>query len=86
MVTNRRLSKPFFCAINHSMLSHEQSRKLNLLPLEAINEFKDLFRKRFDIGLSDEEASFRAGNLVGLYRAVYSRSVQQKTPMGKPTK
>lgn len=38
---------------------------------EAIKEFKELYRKRFGVELSDKEASFRANNLVRLYQTVY---------------
>lgn len=42
-----------------------------MLPKEAIEEFKELFLKKFGVELSDEEAAFRANNLVNLYSAVY---------------
>ena len=45
-----------------------------MLPAEAINEFKELYRKKFGVELSDEEASFRANNLVNLYKFVYGES------------
>ena len=41
-----------------------------MLPKEAIDEYKVLYKKRFGVDLSDAEASFRANNLVNLYRAV----------------
>ena len=41
-----------------------------MLPKEAIEEYKRLYEKRFSIVLSDAEASFRANNLVNLYKAV----------------
>jgi hypothetical protein len=60
------------------MLTIKQPKKIdsNLahLPDGAILEFKDLFRKRYHVELSDEEASFRANNLVNLYAAVYGRN------------
>ena len=40
-----------------------------MLPKEAIDEYKRLYEKRFGVILSDAEASFRANNLVNLYRA-----------------
>jgi len=40
-----------------------------MLPKEAIEEYKRLYEKRFGVILSDAEASFRANNLVNLYRA-----------------
>ena len=43
-----------------------------MLPPEAIKEYKALYRKRFGVELSDEEASFRANHLVDLYKAVLS--------------
>lgn len=42
-----------------------------MLPKEAIDEFKKLYKKRFGVDLSDEEAAFRANNLVNLYKATY---------------
>jgi hypothetical protein len=48
-----------------------------MLPQEAIDEFKKLYKARFKVDLSDEEASLRANNLVNLYEAVYC------TPCGK---
>ncbi len=41
-----------------------------MLPKEAIEEYKELYKKRFGVVLSDAEASFRANNLVKLYKAV----------------
>jgi len=41
-----------------------------MLPKEAIEEYKELYKKRFGVALSDAEASFRANNLVNLYKAV----------------
>ncbi len=48
-----------------------------MLPPEAIEEYKKLYEKRFGIKLSDEEAVFRANNLVRLYTAVYGASLAQ---------
>ena len=42
-----------------------------MLPQEAIEEYKKLYKKRFGILLSDEEAAIRANNLVKLYKVVY---------------
>lgn len=41
-----------------------------MLPQEAIDEYKIIFKKKFGVELSDEEASLRANNLVNLYKAV----------------
>ena len=41
-----------------------------MLPKEAIQEFQKIYKERFGVDLSDAEASFRANNLVNLYRAV----------------
>ncbi len=41
-----------------------------MLPPEAIEEYKVLYKKRFGVDLSDAEASFRANHLVDLYRTV----------------
>ena len=42
-----------------------------MLPKEAIEEFKKLYFKNYGIQLSDEEATYRANNLVALFSAVY---------------
>lgn len=42
-----------------------------MLSREALDEFKKLYKRHYSIELSDEEASFRAYNLVNLYKAVY---------------
>lgn len=50
-----------------------------MLPKQAIEEYKELYKKRFGVVLSDAEASFRANNLVNLYRAVLgSESLKTK--------
>ncbi len=41
-----------------------------MLPQQAIDEYKVLYKKRFGVILTDEEASFRANNLINLYKAV----------------
>jgi hypothetical protein len=41
-----------------------------LLPQEAIDEYKVLYKERFGVDLSDAEASFRANHLIDLYKAV----------------
>jgi len=45
-----------------------------ILPQEAIDEFKKIYKKKFKKQLSNKEASFRANNLFGLYQAVYEIS------------
>ncbi|MFI5260465.1 MAG: hypothetical protein ACHQU0_01550 [Candidatus Paceibacteria bacterium] len=37
---------------------------------DYIAEFKQLYKKRFGIELTDAEASLRANHLINLYRAV----------------
>ena len=41
------------------------------LPEEAIEEFKKLYRKRFNVELTNEEAKNKANNFIALYQAVY---------------
>ncbi|MDE2233168.1 MAG: hypothetical protein KGJ90_03455 [Patescibacteria group bacterium] len=57
-----------------------------MLPQEAIDEFKKLYKARFGVDLTNEEASFRANNLVNLYEAVYDTSCgkQSEAPESKP--
>jgi len=49
-----------------------QTNKL-MLPKEAIDEFKKIYKDRFKKELSDEEAAIKAGNLFELYKAVYGK-------------
>jgi len=49
------------------------------LPEEAINEFKSLYKAKFNKELSNEEAIKRANNLFSLYRAVYEKSIVKKS-------
>lgn len=41
-----------------------------MLPKEAIEEYKKLYINRYGVVLTDIEASFRANNLVNLYKTV----------------
>lgn len=41
-----------------------------MLPKEAIEEFKKIYKKRFGVSLTDAEASFRANNFVNMYSVV----------------
>jgi len=43
-----------------------------MLPKKAIEEFKKIYKKHYGVELPDQEAAFRANNLVNLYKAVYS--------------
>lgn len=45
-----------------------------MLPKEAIEEYKKLYKNRYGVVLSDTEASFRANNLINLYKVVYGQS------------
>jgi len=42
-----------------------------MLSKEAVQEFKNLYKKRYDAKLSDAEASLRANNLFKLYKITY---------------
>ena len=50
-----------------------------MLPKEAIEEFKKLYKERFKVELSDEEAAFRANNLVNLYEVVRGTSMSKES-------
>ena len=45
-----------------------------MLPLDAITEYKAIYKKLYGVVLSDEEATLRANNLVNLYKAVYEQA------------
>ncbi len=57
-----------------------------MLPLDAITEYKAIYKKLYGVVLSDEEATLRANNLVNLYKAVYEQPSfcvsddEEKTP------
>lgn len=54
----------------------KEKKICSMLPKEAIEEFKELYRKHYGVDLSDEEASFRANNLMTLYKAVYGEPTE----------
>jgi hypothetical protein len=54
-----------------------------MLPKEAIDEYKVLYKKRFGVDLSDAEASFRANNLVNFYRVVLGPEPKGRMPDAK---
>ena len=43
-----------------------------MLPKKAVEEFKKIYRKCYNIELTEEEAVDKANRLVRLYQAVYS--------------
>lgn len=47
-----------------------------LLPKEAIEEFKKLFKKRFKEELTDEEAYRKATKLIDLFEVVYGSKIK----------
>ena len=50
-----------------------------MLTKQAIDEYKDLYKKRYGITLSDTEASLRANNLVNLYKLVLGSESPETT-------
>lgn len=55
-----------------------------LLPKEAVEEFKKLFKKRFKEDLTDEEAYRRATKLLDLFKVVYgSKTKNHKNEKAK---
>ena len=44
-----------------------------MLQESAIKEFKELYKKEFQIELTNEEAYQKANNLLNLYKVVYSK-------------
>ncbi len=49
-----------------------------MLPKEAVEEFKEIYKKEFGVELPNEEADRRANNLVALYEAVYGDNNPKK--------
>ena len=55
-----------------------------MLPVEAIEEYKELYKNRYGVVLSDTEASLRANNLVNFYKATLgSESLKTKEVVEK---
>ena len=81
-----RASKPIACLASPEGVQDGPSkeRAYTMLPKEAIDEYKVLYKKRFGVDLSDAEASFRANNLVSLYRAVLGPERPNNAPEKEP--
>jgi hypothetical protein len=56
-----------------------KERAFLMLPKEAIEEFKKLYEAHYGVVLSYAEATFRANNLVNLYKLVYGGSLATPT-------
>ena len=48
-----------------------------MISKEGIEEFKKIYAKHYGIELSDEEANYRANNLVALYSVVYGDNSEE---------
>jgi transcriptional antiterminator len=55
-----------------------------MLPEQAIDEYIEIYRKKFGITLSREEAAFRANHLVDLYKAVLGPESHKVNKVEKP--
>ncbi len=49
-----------------------------MLPREAVEEFKKIYRERFGKEISDKGALEKAYRLFGLYKAIYVKSSNSK--------
>lgn len=57
-----------------------------MLPKEAIEEYRQIYKKVFGVDLSDEEATLRANNFFNLYKVVNSpTSFDLEQAGGKPS-
>jgi len=54
-----------------------------MIPKEAIEEFKKIYKKEFGVELSEEEALRRATNLLNLYKAVYRPIIKESDNLEK---
>ncbi len=46
-----------------------------MLPKEAIEEYKSIYKKRFGVDLTDKQAVTKATRLFCLYKAIYESPV-----------
>lgn len=44
-----------------------------MIPEKALKEFKELYQKRFQVELSDEETYQKASKLLDLYETIYGQ-------------
>jgi hypothetical protein len=49
-----------------------------MLPKEAIEEFKKIYKKKFNEELSNEEAIYKASTLLNLYKTVWGSDFLNK--------
>jgi hypothetical protein len=49
-----------------------------ILPREAIEEFKQIYKKEFGEELSDQDATERATKLLDLYKVIYKSKLQKE--------
>jgi hypothetical protein len=57
-----------------------------MLPKQAIEEFKRLYKKCYGEELSDAEAQRRANNLIDFYRAVLKSANRYQLPKQEKSK
>lgn len=50
-----------------------------MLSKEAIEEYKKLYKDRFQVDISDDEAVIRANNLVNLYKLIFEDTFFDKS-------
>lgn len=55
-----------------------------MLPEQAIDEYIEIYRKKFGVTLSRKEAVFRANHLVDLYKAVLGPQSHEVHKVDKP--
>jgi hypothetical protein len=48
-----------------------------MIPEEALKEFKELYRKRFQAELSDEETYRKASKILDLFETIYGQKYKK---------
>lgn len=48
-----------------------------MIPKEALKEFKELYKKRFQVELSDDEVYRKASKILDLYETIYGQKYKE---------
>lgn len=56
------------------------------LSVQAINDFKEIYKRNFDEQLLDSEAEQKAIGMLRLFKMIYSSAAQRDRKYGYPTR
>jgi hypothetical protein len=56
------------------------------IPTLAVIEFKDIYRKKYGVELSDEEAVYKANKFFSLYKAIFQDCATERSGKNETTR